>query len=163
VKAITLHQPWASLVAIGAKRIETRSWSTDYRGPLAIHSSVALPKLSRWAMTPSPGFRHDPLRSALGEAGYRMTGDGRGGLAHHDLPLGRVLATCRLVDVVPTDRVVLRTVQGRDFDGQVWITPLEAAFGDYMLGRFAWLLADVLQLDEPIPARGAQRLWEWAP
>lgn len=24
-------QPWATLVAIGAKRIETRSWSTTYR------------------------------------------------------------------------------------------------------------------------------------
>ena len=26
MKAITLHQPWASLIASGAKRIETRSW-----------------------------------------------------------------------------------------------------------------------------------------
>ena len=34
VKALTLTQPWATLVAIGAKRIETRSWSTRYRGPL---------------------------------------------------------------------------------------------------------------------------------
>lgn len=27
MKALTLHQPWASLVAVGAKKIETRSWS----------------------------------------------------------------------------------------------------------------------------------------
>ena len=26
MKAITLHQPWASLVAVGAKTVETRSW-----------------------------------------------------------------------------------------------------------------------------------------
>ena len=26
MKALTLHQPWASLIACGAKRIETRSW-----------------------------------------------------------------------------------------------------------------------------------------
>ncbi len=39
MKALTVMQPWATLVALGAKRIETRSWSTSYRGPLAIHAS----------------------------------------------------------------------------------------------------------------------------
>ena len=43
MKALTLHQPWATLVAVGEKRIETRSWSTDYRGPLAIHAGKARP------------------------------------------------------------------------------------------------------------------------
>ena len=38
IKAITLLQPYAALVAIGAKTIETRSWYTPYRGPLAIHA-----------------------------------------------------------------------------------------------------------------------------
>ena len=32
MKALCLHQPWAYLVAIGAKRYETRSWKTRYRG-----------------------------------------------------------------------------------------------------------------------------------
>jgi hypothetical protein len=36
MKVLTLAQPWATLVAIGAKKIETRSWPTNYRGPLAI-------------------------------------------------------------------------------------------------------------------------------
>lgn len=40
--ALTLRQPWASLVAIGVKQVETRSWTTAYRGPLAIHSSKRL-------------------------------------------------------------------------------------------------------------------------
>lgn len=39
MKAITLWQPWASLMALGHKTIETRSWSTNYRGPLAIHAA----------------------------------------------------------------------------------------------------------------------------
>lgn len=42
MKAITLTQPWATLVAIGAKRIETRSWATRYRGPLAIHAAKGI-------------------------------------------------------------------------------------------------------------------------
>src|SRR5258708_5270609 len=43
VKALTLWQPWASLIAVGAKTIETRSWSTSYRGPLAIHAAKRKP------------------------------------------------------------------------------------------------------------------------
>lgn len=35
MKAQTLWQPWASLVAEGLKRVETRCWATKYRGPLA--------------------------------------------------------------------------------------------------------------------------------
>ncbi len=37
MKAITLQQPWASLVAAGATNIVTRTWQTKYRGRLAIH------------------------------------------------------------------------------------------------------------------------------
>ncbi len=36
MKALSLWEPWASLMAVGAKRIETRSWPTRYRGPLLI-------------------------------------------------------------------------------------------------------------------------------
>jgi hypothetical protein len=39
VKAISLKQPWANLIASGAKTIETRKWPTRYRGPLLICSS----------------------------------------------------------------------------------------------------------------------------
>lgn len=38
-KAISLKQPWANLVASGKKSIETRKWSTNYRGDLIICSS----------------------------------------------------------------------------------------------------------------------------
>mgnify|MGYP001571490136 CR=1 FL=1 len=39
MKALTIRQPYASLVAMGQKQIETRSWSTSYRGYaiIAIH------------------------------------------------------------------------------------------------------------------------------
>jgi hypothetical protein len=38
-KAISLKQPWANLVASGKKTIETRKWTTAYRGELVICSS----------------------------------------------------------------------------------------------------------------------------
>jgi hypothetical protein len=39
VKALSLKQPWANLIATGEKTIETRTWATDYRGELLIVSS----------------------------------------------------------------------------------------------------------------------------
>ena len=39
MQAISLWQPWASLIALGIKKHETRSWSTSYRGALAIHAA----------------------------------------------------------------------------------------------------------------------------
>ena len=40
MKALSLRQPWANLIADGRKTIETRTWRTRYRGPLAIHASA---------------------------------------------------------------------------------------------------------------------------
>lgn len=39
MKAISIKQPWANLIASGEKTIETRTWKTSYRGPLLIVSS----------------------------------------------------------------------------------------------------------------------------
>lgn len=41
MKVLSVLQPWASLIAIGAKRYETRSWRTDHRGPIAIRLQEA--------------------------------------------------------------------------------------------------------------------------
>lgn len=40
MKAITIKQPWASLIALGIKDIENRTWKTNYRGRVLIHSSA---------------------------------------------------------------------------------------------------------------------------
>lgn len=40
MKAITIRQPWASMIMSGQKTIETRTWSTKHRGMLLIHSSA---------------------------------------------------------------------------------------------------------------------------
>lgn len=42
-KCLSLHQPWASLLVFGVKRIEGRPWSTDYRGRLWIHATSKQP------------------------------------------------------------------------------------------------------------------------
>jgi activating signal cointegrator 1 len=77
MKAITLEQPFASLVCIGVKSIETRSWSTDYRGPLAIHAADI-----------SAQVVDSYYRSILFSAG----------LDPDKLPTGKIVAVAHLVD-----------------------------------------------------------------
>lgn len=132
MKAITLTQPWATLVAIGAKKIETRSWATDYRGPLAIHAAKGFPGWAKdlvWT---------EPFYSSLPETKAPL-----------DLPLGCIVAVCRLVDC--------RKIRDKADEPPY----PEVCFGDYTPGRYAWILEDVRPVNPPIPARGALGLWEW--
>jgi activating signal cointegrator 1 len=145
MKALTLTQPWATLVAIGAKRVETRSWSTSYRGPLAIHAAKALP----WSWSEFNPTREPAFAEALGDLAP-LNNYGSPDLAC--LPRGVVVATCDLIDVVQIDAYL-----------RVQLSEAELAFGDYSDGRLAWLLANVKQLDEPVPAKGRLGLWEWEP
>lgn len=135
MKALTLTQPWATLVAIGAKQYETRSWRTAYRGPLAIHASKDFPVWARVISGEEP-----PFRKALREAGIP---------GWQSLPLGAIIATCELEHCVKITR---------DFE---FPTGHEKSFGDFTLGRFAWGLSNVKLLRIPIPAKGALGLWEW--
>lgn len=41
-KCLSVHQPWAYLLAVGRRKIEVRSWSTDYRGEVLIHAGMAV-------------------------------------------------------------------------------------------------------------------------
>lgn len=160
MKVLTLTQPWATLVAIGAKRIETRSWMTKYRGPLAIHAAKGL--------GPVGGISglidvcsQEMFRSVLEAAGVL-----EGGMRKDRMPLGAIVAACRLVACVPTTAVEDGFFGGpRSIETGVvrlWkLTDQERAFGNYAAGRFAWLLADIRALPEPIPCKGMLGLWEY--
>lgn len=83
MKTLTLTQPWASLVALGHKQVETRSWRTKYRGPLAIHAAKGFPRHARdFAAT----------ERAIGRLDRRI-------------PLGAIVCTATIKDCVPTQEV----------------------------------------------------------
>lgn len=42
MKALTIKQPWASLIVAGAKDIENRDWPTKFTGIVAVHSSAKM-------------------------------------------------------------------------------------------------------------------------
>ena len=44
MKVLTIKQPWASLIMLGIKKYEFRSWQTKYRGDLLIHAGKGIDK-----------------------------------------------------------------------------------------------------------------------
>lgn len=154
MNAITLTQPWATLVAIGAKQIETRSWPTDYRGPLAIHAGQGLGIHRKYSVYRAL-CEQEPFRAVLHGAGYT---------AASQLPSGCIVAVCELASclVVSGWRDELCALKEWERGAGMPGEP-ERSFGDYAAGRYAWMLWNVRRLPEPIPARGALRLWDWQP
>lgn len=144
MRAITLTQPRATLVAIGAKRIETRSWSTSYRGPLAIHAAKG------WTAVDHDFVESPVVQAALNAANATGTGPG-------DLPRGSIIAVVKLSG---TRRTVGHRFSEPTFEGDEAIPEAELVFGNYEPGRFGWFLDDARMLPEPIPCRGYLGLWE---
>jgi hypothetical protein len=131
-KALSLLQPWAALVVIGAKTVETRSWSTAYRGRLLIHASKG--KGGAAIAAESPFRQLIPDFTAL--------------------PFGAIIGEVRLRNVLRISEL------GMPAELLERLTLEERAFGAYSERRFAWLLDDAEMYDEPIPAKGALGLWD---
>lgn len=134
MKAISLWQPWASLVALGYKQYETRSWSTGHRGRLLIHAAKKRSKEIDRLVLEEPHFRRFMELERL--AGL------------DELPFGAIVCTCDLVYCVES--------------GLAAVSATERAFGDYTPGRFAWKLAGVMKLESPIAFTGRQGLFDVA-
>jgi hypothetical protein len=141
MKALTLTQPWATLIALDAKRIETRSWGTGWRGDLAIHAGKGLKPVGGKG---GLGLicNREPFRSTLAAGGIQR------------MHLGAIVAVAELVDCVPGDPEKSEELQGRFRE-----RPNERAFGGYGPGRVAWLLAAIRPLPVPVVTGGAQGLW----
>jgi hypothetical protein len=138
MKAISLWQPWASLIALGIKHYETRSWSTNYRGELVIHAAkkiIPFHELFQGLSFQQQRFIMKQIIHAYGE--YR------------NMPTGKIVATTNLINVFQTEDLLSN------------IDQLEKACGDYSPGRFAWHLIVTRMLDKPIPAKGQQGLWDY--
>lgn len=141
MKALSLTQPWATLVAIRAKRYETRSWRSQHLGRIAIHAAKGFPLSARELCLPTlSGGVHNPFAAPLRNAGY---------VAPSDLPLGAIVAVCDIAGYFSTARLA-------DIEG---LSERERAFGDYSVGRWAWRLENVIQLKSPVPCGGALGLW----
>lgn len=160
LRCLSLDQPWASLVAVGVKSIETRSWPTKHRGRIGIASTKKAPR---------------PWNLSIGSSRCGVFAD-RSPYATNPadglpikLPLGAIVATANLVDCVPVvdDGAARNCVDVRvarpqadaalridDEAGREQIRNIrdQLPYGDFTPGRWAWLLDDVKPTTERCPA-----------
>lgn len=144
MKVLSIQQPWASVIVLGEKRIETRSWKTKYRGKLLIHSSKGFPKKHSKLLLEKPFCEVVPK--------------------DYKFPLGMIIAECKLVDCVKmidwkldkSHRAVSATLE----NGEI-IKGKELEFGEYDPERYSWILENIKMLDKPIPAKGQLGLWNY--
>lgn len=136
MKVISLLQPWATLVVIGAKKIETRSWNTKHRGPILIHASKKIGKEQK-----------ELIHSKIFWSKLKHL---------EELPLGRIVGKVDIIKTAPTSyfnsffRVKkFKELQAFTSGGVVDLnTKDEQAFGDFSSGRYGWLLKNPVAFTE---------------
>lgn len=132
MKALTLTEPWATLMRLGEKNVETRSWKTNYRGLIAIHAAKTMPKEAKEFL----------------QSGDVIAAFFRAEIQPVFRP-GVILCVRELINCVPTTEV------GR-------ISWKERRFGDYSPGRWAWIFSPGIKvISPPIRAKGSLGLWTW--
>lgn len=139
MKALTLTQPWASLVILGVKGWETRSWRPRGIVPgdrIAIHAAK--------------GWTRDDIDFAFDLASRDILPMARYAEPDTDLPRGVVLGTVTFTGYRPTA-------------GMTPTSDVELLLGDFSPGRFAWGLVLPKEYARPVPARGMLGLWDWVP
>lgn len=168
IKALSILQPWASLIVHGHKKIETRSFQRSYRGPLLIHASKGkIAELEALCNCP-------PFKDCLPQKDVLFPGGGKKKYADiAALPFGAIIGMVQLVDIVPFDNQFGGALPGKFFFSETayrnglkatWdLTEKEYAFGDYSEGRYGWLLSDPIVFPEPIPCKGNLGLWNPTP
>lgn len=131
MKAISLCQPWASMIKYGYKKVETRSRYTAYRGDLLICSA------KKKNMELRDHFQ-DILLPLIPLK-----------LSYENLLFGHALVICRLDDCfkMTEENIFMQS-------------DLELQMGYWEVGRFAWQLSNIRPLYYPFPVTGKQGFFE---
>lgn len=134
IPALTISQPYASLIACGAKWVENRTWETLYHGPLAIHAGSGTQYLTRQQLLEYPTGSVIAIVELVG-------------CVHLD-QLRRAARTGE----------VPRRLASRGLQPEFLRNLLDH---EHTEGPFCWILRDVHPLTEPVSVGGKQKLWDW--
>lgn len=132
MKALTISQPFASLIADGDKWVENRKWPTNYRGLLAIHAGKGKQYLTASELSEYPTGKVIAIATLVNCL---------------ELTHLRRMDRWQLVPGWPIDSA---PIVGAVLDH------------DHTEGPWCWILRDVKKLSEPITINGAQGLWDWS-
>jgi hypothetical protein len=146
-KAISLTRPWGFIIRELGKRIENRSWETEYRGPIFLHSSKKM-TLTDWYAA------HDFVAHFDPEGASRIP---KPKSVELDRESQMIFATATLVDIIlPKFQVPRRLQQRRGF--AAWLERQRV----WYMGAFGFVLEDL----EPTvftPCSGLLGLWDVPP
>lgn len=129
MKALSICQPFAHLIAKAdgdpaRKRVENRTWPTDYRGPLAIHAG----KSRDWIQLNDSGMADEQY-----------------GIPLADMAFGAIVATCHLVACIQFEVIQSGTVLTTFYNGSVfdlyWLRDHE-----HTEGPWCWVLGGMQKL-----------------
>ncbi len=134
MKAITVRQPWASLLVLGVKTLDPRSWQTHHRGPLLIHAGRRLaPHAAQLWQVPT-------LAETLCRAGYPTL---------QSLPRGVLLGTVQLLACTRLEELALEDLSAQE---SLWCDPPP--------GCWLWHFRDAAPLRRFLPWRGRLGLFD---
>lgn len=133
MKALTISQPYASLIARGQKWVENRTWGTEYRGPLAIHAGRGTQYLS------TRELHRYPAGAVIAVASLR---------------------SCILLDYAREEAAKGKLPYTMRRDGLVAADLAALLAHEHTEGPYCWILGDVRRID-PIPYAGQRGLWEF--
>lgn len=149
MKALTIWQPWASLIMIGAKPYEFRRW--DYRNRergvegqrIVIHAGARAIRVEE-----------------VFDIRERLNGGDTSLIAEKARPLiERLLAAHRCQGILPLTMGLGTAILGTPRDvNRLFKAPDSDRIDHHM---WAWPLTDIRPFEEPVPMRGAQGFWNW--
>lgn len=135
MRALTICQPYATLIVSGAKRVENRTWPTKYRGRIYVHAGKSRDWLSIKDVDGVDYCAHTQRPVA-------------------ELPFGAVIGIATLIDCLPVE-----AIRAGDHDRQYpWIRE-----HDHTKGPWCWVFAENPQALDPVPMRGAQGFFDINP
>jgi activating signal cointegrator 1 len=134
--AISLWQPWATLIMLGEKEYETRHWQPQQ---LKRGQSLVIHAAKRWTKEEIEICLHEPFRSVLANHGIMDP--------TKQLPKGAALGVVQYMGAEPTEEI------------REGLGAHERAFGNYSNKRFAWRLQKLYTFDKPITVRGEQGIF----
>ena len=153
VPAITLWQPWASLVALGAKPYEFRAWAAPERlrgRRIAIHAGARPVRIAEVRALCIGLHSDDPAKRSFLNAEIALPYLDKLRFNRLLAPLGVVLCTAILGFPVRADKLPELAGFANDSDrGQHF--------------NFAWPLTDIEPLEPPVEVRGEQGFWTFSP
>ena len=150
--ALTLIQPWGTLMEMGLKLVETRGHEPKRKGLLgsrvAIHAGRKLET--------DPGFEIDNVLTV------RFGDDWR-----EQIPLGMIVATATITGWAQVQELdPIMGLARHDPNTEVGSargqgSTLADPWGDFSEGRWLWFFEDVRSVNPPVEAVGRQGFWNW--